>query len=174
MNTWSETENTITNIQPAVWLTPSPMKNISLDISIRQIESCCNGWSRKLQQYWLGNVQHGHVDRASENLRTWLRLALIKNDLPGASSQKAMSHSREISSNPSVFQRKIAKGVTKEFSIFNQVLLSSSLLKWQSFYLLFSYKLKTTSIVLVQIMFCFLIVRTQKEPYKSRAWIDYA
>lgn len=78
-------------------------KKHPLDISIRQIDSCCNGWSRKLQPYWLGNVQHGHVDRVSENLRTWLRLALIKNDLPGASSQKAMSHSLKSLQPPSVF-----------------------------------------------------------------------
>lgn len=45
-------------------------KQHPLDISIRQIDFCCNGWSRKLQQYWLVNVQHGHVDRVSENLRT--------------------------------------------------------------------------------------------------------
>lgn len=73
--------------------TPPP----ALDISIRQIDSCCNGWSRKLQRYWFANVEHGHIDRVSENLRTWLWLALIRNDLPGASLQKAMSHSQRIS-----------------------------------------------------------------------------
>lgn len=120
----------------------------------------------------MGNVQHGLVDRASENLRTWLRLALIKNDLPGASSQKAMSHSREISSNISVFQRKIAKNFLFLNSTFLSFLLEMTIVPpvlWSQF----ENNQRSVYAGLVPIMFCSLLVRTQRT-VQIPAWIDYA
>lgn len=55
----------------------------------------------------LANVEHGRVNRAVRRKQSArFRLSLIKNDPPGASSQRAASHSGEISQVPSVFLEK--------------------------------------------------------------------
>lgn len=52
----------------------------------------------------LANVEHGRVNRAvCRKQSARFRPSLIKNDPPGASSQRAASHSGEISQVPSVF-----------------------------------------------------------------------
>lgn len=67
----------------------------------------------------LANVEHGRVNREvwrKQSVR--LPLSLIKNDPPGASSQRAASHSWEISLVPSVFLEKNNTGENPKTTLY--------------------------------------------------------
>lgn len=94
----------------------------SLDIPISQIDSCRNWWSEKIgaSSIWLMLNMDVSIGRSGGS-RARFRLSLIKNDPPGASSQRAVSHSGEISQVPSVFLEKNNRRRPKDSSIFTQL-----------------------------------------------------